>query len=345
MLIRQLSEKEEITRLSPYAMLSSKSRGRDKKEEECKIRTVFQRDRDRIIHCRSFRQLKYKTQVFLIPTHEALRTRLTHTIEVAQISRTIARALRLNEDLVEAIALGHDLGHPPFGHAGEDALNEACPNGFRHSEQSLRVVDVLEKEGQGLNLTFETRDGILKHSRGSTSLFVNPQDTKPITLEGEIVKLADSIAYVNHDIEDAVLSKVIKIKNLPSDAIQVLGNRHSSRINTMVANVISNSHDKNIIMMSNEILDATNTLRNYLYENVYPHPKIIQEANKAKRVLKELFEYFMENPDLILEKMSFLPAQTPLARIIVDFIAGLSDREALLIYEDIFLPKPWIEGR
>lgn len=345
MLIRQLSEEEEIRRLSPYATVSSKSRGRDKKEEECRIRTVFQRDRDRIIHSRSFRQLKYKTQVFLIPSREALRTRLTHTIEVAQIARTIAKALRLNEDLVEAISLGHDLGHPPFGHAGEEALNEICPGGFRHNEQSLRVVETLEKQGKGLNLTYETKDGILKHSRGQTSLFVNPQDTKPITLEGEIVRLADSIAYVNHDIEDAVLSKVIRIKDLPAESISVLGNRHSSRINTMVADVISKSQDKNIITMSNEVLEATNTLRNYLYENVYPHPKIMQEANKAKRVLKELFEYFMENPDSILKKINFLPDDTPLARIIVDFIAALGDQEALLTYEDIFLPKPWLEGR
>jgi len=344
MLIRQLAEEEEVRRLSPYAMLSSRTRGRDKKEEECKIRTPFQRDRDRIIHSKSFRQLKYKTQVFLIPSHQALRTRLTHTIEVAQIARTIARALRLNEDLVEAISLGHDLGHPPFGHAGEDALNEACHGGFRHNEQSLRVVEILEKEGRGLNLTYETKDGILKHSRGATSLFVNPQDTKPITLEGEIVRLADSIAYVNHDIEDAVASKVIKIKDLPSEPIRILGNKHSSRINTMVADVISNSQDKDIITMSKEILEATNTLRNYLYENVYPHPKIIKEANKAKRVLKELFEYFMENPDSILKKMNFLPEDTPLGRIIVDFIAGLSDQEVLLLYEEIFLPKPWREG-
>jgi dGTPase len=344
MLIRELAEEEEKKRLSQYAMLSSKSRGRANEEEECKIRTAFQRDRDRIIHSKYFRQLKYKTQVFLIPTHEALRTRLTHTIEVAQIARTIAKALRLNEDLVEAISLGHDLGHPPFGHAGEEALNEICPGGFRHNEQSLRVVEVLEKEGEGLNLTFETKDGIFKHSRGSTSLFINPEDTRPITLEGEIVRLADSIAYVNHDIQDAISSKVIRLKDLPANSIRILGNRHSSRINTMVADVISNSQDKNTITMSEKILEATNTLRDYLYENVYPHPKIMHEANKAKRVLKELFEYFMENPDKILNKMNFLD-QAPLSRIITDFIAGLSDREALLLYEDVFLPKPWIEGR
>lgn len=346
MLIRELAEEEESKRLSPYATLSSKSRGRAKPEQECKIRTVFQRDRDRIIHSKYFRQLKYKTQVFLIPTHEALRTRLTHTIEVAQISRTIAKALRLNEDLAEAISLGHDLGHPPFGHAGEEALNEICPGGFRHNEQSLRVVEVLEKEGEGLNLTFETKDGILKHSRGATSLFINPEDTKPITLEGEIVRLADSIAYVNHDIQDAISSKVIRLKDLPQYSIKVLGSRHSERINTMVADVISNSQNKNTITMSDKILEATNILRDYLYENVYPHPKIINEANKAKRVLKELFEYFMEQPDEILKKMNFLDqTQIPLSRIITDFIAGLSDQEALLIYEEVFLPKPWIEGR
>ncbi|MEW6620548.1 MAG: deoxyguanosinetriphosphate triphosphohydrolase [bacterium] len=345
MLIRQLAEEEEVRRLSPYAALSSKTRGRSKKEEDCKIRTAYQRDRDRIIHSKSFRQLKYKTQVFLIPTHEALRTRLTHTIEVSQIARTIARALRLNEDLVEAISLGHDLGHPPFGHAGEKALDEICPGGFRHNEQSIRVVEILEKGGQGLNLTFETKDGILKHSRGATSLFVNPQDSKPITLEGEIVRLADSIAYVNHDIEDAILSKVIRFKDLPSSPIRILGNKHSSRINTMVADIIFNSQDKNAITMGDEILEATNTLRNYLYENVYPHPKIMQETNKATRVLNELFEHFMKNPDYVLKKMNFLAQDTPLLRIITDFLAGLSDREALLLYEDVFLPKPWIEGR
>jgi dGTPase len=205
-------------------------------------------------------------------------------------------------------------------------------------------VEVLEKEGEGLNLTFETKDGIFKHSRGPTSLFINPEDTRPITLEGEIVRLADSIAYVNHDIQDAISSKVIRLKDLPAHSIRILGNRHSSRINTMVADVISNSQDKNTITMSDKILEATNTLRDYLYENVYPHPKIMHEANKAKRVLKELFEYFMENPDDILNKMNFLD-QAPLSRIITDFIAGLSDQEALLLYEDVFLPKPWIEGR
>lgn len=345
MFIRGLAEEEEARRLSPYAALSSKSRGRGKKEQECKIRTVFQRDRDRIIHSRSFRQLKYKTQVFLVPTYEALRTRLTHTIEVAQIARTIAKALRLNEDLVEAISLGHDLGHPPFGHAGETALNEICPGGFKHNEQSLRVVDILEKEGQGLNLTIETKDGILKHSRGHTSLFINPENTKPLTLEGEIVRFADSIAYINHDIQDAIFLKIIKLRDLPAESIRVLGNTHSSRINTMVADVISSSQDKNIITMSKEILEATDTLRDYLYKNVYPHPKIMQEANKAKRVLKELFEYFMEHPEQVLKKMSFLSSNTPLPRIIADFIASLSDQEALLLYEDIFLPKPWRKER
>jgi dGTPase len=326
-------------------MLSARTRGREKEEQACPIRTVFQRDRDRIIHSKSFRQLKYKTQVFLIPTHEALRTRLTHTIEVAQIARTVARALRLNEDLVEAISLGHDLGHPPFGHVGELALNEVCPGGFRHNEQSLRVVEVLEKEGSGLNLTFETKDGILKHSRGATSLLINPDDLKPITLEGEIVRLADSVAYVNHDIQDAISAKVIRLNDLPQEAIRILGDKHSSRINTMVEDIILNSQEKNSITMSDKILEVTNRLRDYLYENVYPHLKIINEANKAERVLKELFAYFMENPEIVLKKMSFLKQDTPLARIITDFVAGLSDREALLLYEDVFLPKPWVEGR
>lgn len=344
MLIRQLAEELESKALSPQAMLSSKTRGRLRSEEECKIRTPFQRDRDRIIHSRHFRQLKYKTQVFLFPVSELLRTRLTHTIEVSQIARTIARGLKLNEDLVEAIALGHDLGHPPFGHAGEMVLSSLCPGGFRHAEQSLRVVDILEKEGQGLNLTFETRDGIQHHSQGRLTLLAGLKKTMPVTLEGAVVTLCDSIAYINHDIEDALAIKVISRQDLPEGPIKVLGDRHSARINTMVSDVIYQSQGANTLKMSTEVLEATNELRNYLYEYVYPNPKIRKETKKGERVLGELFEYFLANPEEVFKAISFLPEETRLERIICDYLASLSDREALMKYEQIFLPEPWTEG-
>jgi dGTPase len=284
--------------------------------------------------------------VFLSPNTESLRTRLTHTIEVAQIARTIANALRLNEDLTEAIALGHDLGHPPFGHTGEKTLNSMSPEGFRHNEQSLRVVDILEKNGEGLNLTVEVRDGILKHSRGRISLKTqDTEDNMPLTLEGVIVRLADSIAYINHDIADAISAKIITIDDLPKDAIEILGYKHSTRINTMVLDVIQNSWNYNVIQMSPEVLEATDKLRNYLYEHVYPNPKIQKEADKAQRVLRELFEYYYKHPEIIYTKLSFLPSDTHIERMICDYISDMSDREALLEYEEIFLPKPWLEGR
>lgn len=339
MIIREYQEELEKKELARFAALSCQSKGRSRQEDECPIRTAFQRDRDRIVHSRSFRQLKHKTQVFLIPEVEHLHTRLIHTIQVSQISRTIAKALRLNEDLTEAIALGHDLGHPPFGHAGETALNEVSSYGFRHNEQSLRVVEILEKEGEGLNLTFEVRDGILKHSRGSASLSVE-SDEEPITLEGAIVRWADSIAYVNHDIDDALSAEIIRLEDLPSRALDVLGIRHSTRINTMVRDLIENSQDKPFIRMSEPVLAATNAIRDYLYDHVYTDDRIRYEAQKAERVLKELFKYYLDHVDKIKEGVN---SGDPKERIITDYIAALSDREALSRYEEIFLPKPWAE--
>jgi dGTPase len=267
---------------------------------------------------------------------------LTHTIEVSQIARTISKALHLNEDLTEAIALGHDLGHAPFGHSGEEALNEVCPGGFKHNEQSLRVVNVLEKDGRGLNLTFEVQDGILKHSRGSTSLKVEDATSKPLTLEGSVVRIADSIAYVNHDIEDAIFAGIITIDDLPKEAINVLGKRYSARIDKMVRAVVEASLESDTIKMEEEVLGATDELRSYLYREVYPNKLIQKEANRGIRVIKELFWYYMENPKEVYEKLSFLPEDTSIERRICDFLAGLSDREALSKYEEVFLPKPWI---
>lgn len=341
MIVRELFEKMEKERLSSYAMLSSQSKGRTAYEKECPVRTCFQRDRDRIIHSKAFKQLKYKTQVFLFPEAEQIHTRLIHAIEVSQISRTIAKALHLNEDLTEAIALGHDLGHPPFGHAGEMALNNIVPGGFRHNEQSLRVIEVLEKNGFGLNLTYEVKDGILKHTRGTTSLCVEPENTRPITLEGSIVRLADSIAYINHDIEDALQAKIIKISDLPYDCLKILGRKNSQRINTMVCDVIMNSRDKEFISMSDEILKATDKLRNYLYQEVYPNQKIKAQAHKAERVVEELYLYFMNNPKIILEEFNYIMNQYEKERLTCDYISSLSDREALALYKELFLPESW----
>jgi dGTPase len=341
MLIREYQEELEEKELSQFAQLSSKTRGRKRREKECPIRTAFQRDRDRIIHSNSFRQLKDKTQVFLIPHVEHLHTRLTHTIEVSQIARTIAKALRLNEDLTEAIALGHDLGHPPFGHAGEVALNAVCPGGFKHNEQSLRVVEFLEKDGEGLNLTIEVLDGILKHSRGSLSLKIEDKESEPITLEGAIVRWADSIAYINHDIDDAISSGIIHLDDLPSHALDVLGVRHSTRINAMVRSIIEGSLNKPYIKMKEPVLSATDEIRTYLYREVYTHERIQLEAKKAERVLGQLFDYYMSNPDEV-PRVDSLEGE-PTERIIIDYLASMSDREALLRYEEIFLPRPWSE--
>mgnify|MGYP000238800508 CR=1 FL=1 len=341
MKIREITEQIEENSLSKYASLSSKTKGRKKAIEKCDIRTEFQRDRDRILHSKSFRRLKDKTQVFLSPIGDHYRTRLTHTLEVSQIARTISKSLRLNEDLTEAIALGHDLGHTPFGHAGESALNEVFADGFRHNEQSLRVVDVLERDGEGLNLTYEVRDGILKHTKGRESIL--SKENNPSTLEGHIVRIADIIAYVNHDIEDAIRAGMIKPDDLPYDYIKLVGDSHGSRIDCMVKDVINNSLDSPEIRMSKDILYATEGLRDYLYDKVYTQDPIMRDIYKAKKALKELFNYFLENPALIPEIFLRIAGEGNIHRAVCDYVAGMSDKMALNKYQGFFLPQPWNE--
>ena len=341
MTVRQMLEQAEADNLSAYACLSSKTRGRLHPMEECDVRTAFQRDRDRILHSKSFRRLKDKTQVFLSPVGDHYRTRLTHTLEVSQIARTISKSLRLNEDLTEAIALGHDLGHTPFGHAGEEALNEIFPDGFRHNEQSLRVVDVLERDGKGLNLTFEVRDGILKHSKTKES--ITSQENKPATLEGRVVRIADIIAYINHDIEDAIRAGVVEQDDLPEEYIRVVGDSHGVRIDAMVRDVIENSIDSSKIRMGSTVLYATEGLRAYLYDEVYPREEIQSEIRKATKALKEIFFYFVKNPQYILQNINRDIGNDSIQRVVCDFVAGMSDKKALNTYEQLFLPHPWSE--
>jgi len=341
MTIREMLEQAEADNLSAYACLSSKTRGRQRYMEECDVRTAFQRDRDRILHSKSFRRLKDKTQVFLAPVGDHYRTRLTHTLEVSQIARTISKSLRLNEDLTEAIALGHDLGHTPFGHAGEAALNEIVPDGFRHNEQSLRVADVLERDGEGLNLTFEVRDGIVKHSKSREG--IASREDRPVTLEGQVIRVADIIAYVNHDIEDAIRAGVIEQVDLPGEYIRVVGKSHGVRIDTMVKDVIKNSIDSAEIRMSPAVLDATEGLRAYLYDEVYPREEIQIEIRKATKALKEIFFYFVEHPQDILRNLNRDIGDDTIQRVVCDFVAGMSDKKALNTYEQLFLPRPWSE--
>ena len=343
--IRERIEAEEKAHLSPKAQLSSKSRGRERPEQPSVLRTCFQRDRDRIIHCKSFRRLSHKTQVFLAPEGDHYRTRLTHTLEVSQISRTIARALRLNEDLAEAIALGHDLGHTPFGHIGEEAITECLQEvnegnhkrykdlktTFYHNEQSLRVIDKLEYEGKGLNLTWEVRDGILNHTG----------DVLPSTLEGQIVKIADRIAYINHDIDDAIRGGVLTEDELPSEPIKILGNRHSHRINYMVDDMVKNSQGSDIIKMSPECATAMNDLRNFLMGNFYINSAAKTEDEKAKRVLRALFFYYLEHPEKLPAEFK-LENETDLPTKVSDHIAGMTDRYALREFEMLFFPKSWM---
>lgn len=337
--IREQTEEIERKVLHPKACLSSNSRGRQRKEKEGEIRTCFQRDRDRIIHSKAFRRLKHKTQVFLAPRGDHYRTRLTHTLEVSQIARTIARALRLNEDLTEAIALGHDLGHTPFGHAGEDILREIYPGGFKHYQQSLRVVDILERNGQGLNLTHEVRDGILKHSKGKGEIFSSRGRSE--TLEGQVVRVSDVIAYVNHDLDDAIRAGVLKRAGIPSDFFKI-GDSQSKRIDTMVKDVIycSLRADLKEIAMSDEIKSVTYALRDYLYENVYEGDVSKLEFRKARKILLDLYNYYMEHIEEVVKEFP-KEATTEKNRIVCDFIAGMTDRYALMMYEQHFLPQPW----
>lgn len=329
--IRERTMKNEEMFLSEKATKCKDTKGRLKPDDECEIRTCYQRDRDRIIHCKSFRRLKHKTQVFLAPEGDHYRTRLTHTFEVSQIARTIARGLRLNEDLTEAIALGHDLGHTPFGHAGERALNEVNPKGFKHFEQSLRVIDVLEKQGKGLNLTYEVRDGILCHTRGK------PADT----LEGRVVKVADKIAYLNHDIEDAIRAGVFVEDELPSNITNVLGHSKSKRISTLVLSTIQNSVDD--IVMDSSIKKAFDNLSEYMYSNVYKNPKCKGEEGKAIEIVIRMYNYFVDHPDELPQEYIEIYKLDGANRASCDYIAGMSDKYALAEYTKLFVPKAWAE--
>jgi dGTPase len=340
--IREDMEANEEQILSPYACLSKKSQGRERPESECDIRVAFQRDRDRIIHCKAFRRLKYKTQVFLAPTGDHYRTRLTHVFEVSQIARTIAVALKLNGHLTEAIALGHDLGHTPFGHAGESVLNDLHPGGFRHHDQSLRIVDIIEKNGKGLNLTHEVRDGISLHSKGRREIL--PEDTSklPATMEGRVVRVADIIAYVNHDLDDALRAGLIKQRQLPAYVFNKLGETNSERIGTMVKDIIYSTLENGggYLTMSPDIMTAISDLRSFLYENVYETNKVHEDFLKAMKVVKELYGYFLENglpKDQEAEEYNASGDH----RAVCDFVAGMTDRYALDLYQKIFLPKPW----
>lgn len=340
--IREQTEEIEKSFLHPNACLSRGSKGRQKLEKEDSLRTCFQRDRDRIIHSKSFRRLKHKTQVFLAPQGDHYRTRLTHVLEVSQIARTIARALRLNEDLAEAIALGHDLGHTPFGHAGEAVLNELHPGGFDHYKQSLRVVDLLEKNGKGLNLTFEVRDGIDKHSKGVGDIIPKGIQDRPCTLEGSVVRISDIIAYVNHDLDDALRAGVIKRSDLPPETIKIIGDSSSKRINTMVIDVVVESLKKDLVFvkMSRDVEAAVYGLRDFLFERVYYSEAIIKEFKKARIILKALYEHYLEHiEDLTGAKRVSKAAEKH--RIVCDFVAGMTDSFALMTYERLFLPQQW----
>lgn len=332
MSIRENLERMEEISLSPFATLSVNSRGRDREEPQCDIRPVFQRDRDRILHCKSFRRLKHKTQVFLSPKGDHYRTRLTHTLEVSQNARTIAKALRLNEDLVEAIALGHDLGHTPFGHAGERILDELCEEGYRHNEQSVRIVEKLEKEGQGLNLTWEVRDGILNHQTSRM----------PHTLEGKIVRLSDKIAYINHDIDDAIRARVMTEEDIPLEIRKILGMTTRERLNTLIHNIIMNSMGKNDILMSEEIGGAMRELRQFMFQKVYKNPAAKGEEAKAERLLCELYQYYMEHIEILPKLYQKMQQEGEKGeRVVCDYISGMTDQYAVAKYRDFFLPNAW----
>ncbi len=343
MTIRHQLEQQEKQFLSPYACLSSESQGRSFQEEPCSVRTAFQHDRDRILHSKSFRRLKHKTQVFLAPEGDHYRTRLTHTLEVAQIARTVARALKLNEDLTEAIGLGHDLGHTPFGHAGERVLSELVSGGFHHVRQSLRVVDVLEREGRGLNLTVEVRDGIVKHSKGRGPILSEDPKVKAMTLEGQIVRLADIIAYVNHDLDDALRAGLISAGQVPSAITAVLGTRHSQRINTMVCDMIDASltFGGDRVRLSDPVIEAIDALRDWLFAHVYQVRTVHDDFVKASRILRELFLFFMQNEDVLLSHGGDRYPGDSMEVSVVDFIAGMTDRFAINLYHRLFLPQPW----
>jgi len=334
-------EKFEESFLSPYASKSGKSKGRKIKERPCSLRTEYQRDRDRIIHSKAFRRLKHKTQVFIAPFGDHYRTRLTHTLEVSQIARTISRALRLNEDLTEAIALGHDLGHTPFGHTGEEALNDVHPEGFRHNEQSLRVVEKLEGRG-GLNLTYEVRDGILNHSQNRERILDPKSKDLPHTLEGEVVRIADSLAYVNHDIDDALRAGIIEEGDLPEASLEVLGRTPRARINTLVQDVVRQSWGKPHLVMSRQILEAFNELRDFMYEKVYSSKALASEVRKAYDIVTALYSFYLKHVELLPASLKKIIEEEGKRRAVVDYIAGMTDQYALNCYKRYFLPRGWI---
>ena len=331
--IREEQEKREHLIFSPYASFSDESRGRDRDEEPCPMRTIYQRDRDRIIHCKAFRRLKHKTQVFLAPEGDHYRTRLTHTLEVAQIARSIARALNLNEDLTEAIALGHDLGHTPFGHAGERTLNSLCPMGFAHYRQSIRVVEFLEKDGQGLNLTWEVRDGILNHRTSGN----------PSTLEGKAVRLSDKIAYINHDIDDGIRAGILKESDIPSEYTDVLGNSTKERLNTMISDIIMNSIGKNDLVMPEPVRKAMTELRKFMFESLYLNPTAKSEEAKADKLITELYRYYVANTDKLPDtyKRFITEFDERPEQVVCDYIAGMSDQYSISKFQEIFVPKAW----
>jgi dGTPase len=346
MTIREELEQRERDVLAPQAAKSADSKGRVRAETLDPIRPAFQRDRDRIVHSKAFRRLKHKTQVFFAPTGDHYRTRLTHTLEVSQIARTIAKVLRLHEELTEAIALGHDLGHTPFGHAGERVLNDLVPGGFEHYLQSLRVVDVLENDGRGLNLTWEVRNGIAKHSKGKHGLPVGADpEHRSATIEGQIARVADIIAYVNHDIDDAIRAGILRGEDLPRGPVEVLGASSSQRIGSMVTDVIMETLKANVteIRMSDAILQATLDLRTFLFATVYENDIATAEFGKASSILGGLWERVRQRPDDFLDAATI--TREGLDAAARDFLAGMTDRYAIRLYEDLFIPRPWVEFR
>lgn len=333
MTIREKTEEQELRTFSQFASFSRYSKGRERAEVPCDIRTEYQRDRDRILHCKSFRRLKQKTQVFLIPEGDHYRTRLTHTLEVSQLARTLAKALRLNEDLVDAIALGHDLGHTPFGHAGERALNEICPFGFAHYEQSVRVVELLEKKGEGLNLTWEVRDGIRNHRTAG----------RPQTLEGQIVRLCDKIAYLNHDIDDAQRAGILTEADIPQEIREIMGDTPRQRLNALIHDVVHNSEGRARIRMSEGMDKAMKDLRTFMFAQVYRHPIARREEDKAIRMIQELYEFYSARPAFLPAEYQYLMEEKgePMERVVCDYIAGMTDSYSIKKYTELFVPKSW----
>lgn len=333
LIIRKLLEQREHEILSVYATFSDQSLGRDMEEEPCDIRPVFQRDRDRILHSKAFRRLKGKTQVFLAPEGDHYRTRITHTLEVSQNARTIAKALQLNEDLTEAIALGHDLGHTPFGHAGERALNRVCEGGFEHHIQSIRVVELLEKHGAGLNLTKEVRDGIKNHQTVG----------HPSTLEGKIVRFSDKIAYINHDIDDAIRGQIITEEEIPKEYTDILGHSPRERLNTLIHDIVLNSYGKSDILMSEPVEKAMLSLRRFMFESVYTNPIAKGQESKAEGMIEQLYEYYKKHYELLPEEYIYMieVKNEPASRVVCDYIAGMTDRYAVAKFKEIMIPTAW----